>query len=65
MIALGHDMGEKGYGVGPNINGCGSCCWLFCCFGGPCNTPQGIKVATEKSKFNATVKPKVGKGISR
>ena len=64
LVAFGHDHPE-GYGVGPDLPGCGGvCCFLCCCFGLPCSPPAGHGAAKQKSEFNNGFGPKPGKGMS-
>lgn len=60
MVALGHGL-DEGYGVGPELPGCLGCfCWFLC----GCQTPAGPRSAKLKTDFNASVMPRLGKGIS-
>ncbi len=64
MVALGHDL-DDGYGVGPDCPGLlGSLCWLGCFLSWPCTYPAGRLVNTAKSEFNASIRPRKGKGFS-
>lgn len=65
LVAFGHHH-EKGTGVGVSLPGCmGLCCFVCCCFGGPCQTPGGHGAAKMKSDFNDSISPKAGKGMDR
>lgn len=53
-----------GTGVGVSLPGCmGLCCFVCCCFGGPCQTPGGPSTVKMKSDLNDSVFSKPGKGM--
>jgi NADH dehydrogenase FAD-containing subunit len=65
LVAFGHDL-PNGVGVGPDLPGfLGICCFACCCFGYPCQHPQGHNSNAMKSNFNTTIKPQAGKGINQ
>lgn len=61
---LGNDVTES-WGAGPDVPGCGFCCWFCPCFGGFCADPVGLASGKTKSDFVETIKPVKGQGMTR